>query len=46
MKWQDMATGVNGFPGGASHYQSPLEIWVKCTYAGYGGERSGQFDLL
>nr|WP_171026259.1 putative Ig domain-containing protein [Mesorhizobium comanense] len=44
-KWQEAALGLNGSQGG-SHSYSPFDLWVEGTYAGYSGERSGQFGLF
>lgn len=46
MKWQDAALGVNGSQGGGSHSYSPFDLWLEGIYAGYNGERSGQFGLF
>ncbi|WP_421915353.1 putative Ig domain-containing protein [Mesorhizobium sp.] len=45
-KWQDAVLGVNGSQGGGSHSYSPFDLWAEGIYAGYNGERTGQFGLF
>ncbi|WP_196501978.1 autotransporter domain-containing protein [Aestuariivirga litoralis] len=45
-KWQQKQDAALGIGSSRAGYSSPLDVWMEGTYAGYDGERSGQFGLF